>query len=142
VGRSLQLTSGEGLGHDEIDMEFMHTKSGEPVVLNTNVRANGDGKERQFYLWFDPVADYFVLGFDGDGDLSLESFGWGLVKTVGLLCSIVPCRSGFWRKKRAGKIEGARAAAARAVELQRRPLGLQIHARRGSGLGREMREER
>ncbi|KAI4965913.1 hypothetical protein ZWY2020_047863 [Hordeum vulgare] len=32
---------------------------GHPVVLNTNVWVNGDGKkEHQFDLWFDPAADY------------------------------------------------------------------------------------
>ena len=56
------------------------------ALLNTNVRANSDGKkEQQFYLWFDPAADYLVLGFDGDGGFSLKSFGWGLLKNVGLL---------------------------------------------------------
>jgi xyloglucan:xyloglucosyl transferase len=40
-------------------MEFMGNSSGQPVVLNTNVWANGDGKkEHQFDLWFDPAADY------------------------------------------------------------------------------------
>ncbi|KAK3123060.1 hypothetical protein QOZ80_8AG0623250 [Eleusine coracana subsp. coracana] len=56
---SFYLSSGEGPGHDEIDMEFMGNSSGAPVVLNTNVWANGDGKkEHQFYLWFDPSTDY------------------------------------------------------------------------------------
>ncbi|KAK3123025.1 hypothetical protein QOZ80_8AG0622630 [Eleusine coracana subsp. coracana] len=55
------LTSGPGNGtdHDEIDMEFMGNTTGDPVVLNTNVWASGDGKkEHQFDLWFDPAADF------------------------------------------------------------------------------------
>ncbi|CAL5011512.1 unnamed protein product [Urochloa decumbens] len=59
---SFYLTSGEtGVGddHDEIDMEFMGNSTGAPTVLNTNVWASGDGKkEHQFYLWFDPSADF------------------------------------------------------------------------------------
>ena len=53
------LSSGDDEWRDEIDMEFMGNSSGHPVVLNTNVWANGDGKkEHQFDLWFDPAADY------------------------------------------------------------------------------------
>ncbi|CAO2168503.1 unnamed protein product [Urochloa humidicola] len=53
------LSSGTDDWRDEIDMEFMGNSSGQPVVLNTNVWANGDGKkEHQFDLWFDPSADY------------------------------------------------------------------------------------
>ncbi|KAL6659209.1 hypothetical protein ACP70R_003249 [Stipagrostis hirtigluma subsp. patula] len=56
---SFYLSSDDGPGHDEIDMEFMGNVSGDPVALNTNVWAQGDGrKEHQFYLWFDPAADF------------------------------------------------------------------------------------
>ncbi|KAF8654922.1 hypothetical protein HU200_061351 [Digitaria exilis] len=56
---SFYLTSGEGDDHDEIDMEFMGNSTNAPTVLNTNVWASGDGKkEHQFYLWFDPSADF------------------------------------------------------------------------------------
>ncbi|KAF7035144.1 hypothetical protein CFC21_046058 [Triticum aestivum] len=53
------LSSGDDEWRDEIDMEFMGNSSGHPVVLNTNVWANGDDKkEHQFDLWFDPAAAY------------------------------------------------------------------------------------
>ncbi|EMS48895.1 Xyloglucan endotransglycosylase/hydrolase protein 8 [Triticum urartu] len=56
---SFYLTSGESATHDEIDIEFMGNSSGDPYVMNTNVWASGDGKkEHQFYLWFDPSADF------------------------------------------------------------------------------------
>jgi xyloglucan:xyloglucosyl transferase len=56
---SFYLASGDNPGHDEIDMEFMGNCTGSPVVLSTNVWANGDGhKEQQFGLWFDPAADF------------------------------------------------------------------------------------
>jgi xyloglucan:xyloglucosyl transferase len=56
---SFYLTSGESSTHDEIDIEFMGNSSGQPYVMNTNVWASGDGKkEHQFYLWFDPSADF------------------------------------------------------------------------------------
>ncbi|KAL8026843.1 hypothetical protein ABFX02_14G056000 [Erythranthe guttata] len=48
-----------GNSQDELDFEFLGNKEGKPIILQTNVFANGKGdREQRVLLWFDPSADF------------------------------------------------------------------------------------
>ncbi|CAL5038711.1 unnamed protein product [Urochloa decumbens] len=53
------ISQPEDGGHDEIDFEFLGSKAGRPVTLQTNVIIDGQSfREQRLHLWFDPAADF------------------------------------------------------------------------------------
>ncbi|TVU11890.1 hypothetical protein EJB05_45500, partial [Eragrostis curvula] len=53
------ISQPEDGGRDEVDFEFLGTKDGNPMTLQTNIVVNGSGyREQRLHLWFDPAADF------------------------------------------------------------------------------------
>ena len=51
--------SSEASSHDELDYEFLGNLLGNPITVQTNVFANGEGnREQRIDMWFDPTANF------------------------------------------------------------------------------------
>ncbi|XAR53768.1 Xyloglucan:xyloglucosyl transferase [Bertholletia excelsa] len=51
--------NGAGPERDELDIEFLGNRTGEPYLIQTNIYKNGTGnREMRHMLWFDPTEDY------------------------------------------------------------------------------------
>ncbi|KAL7103005.1 hypothetical protein ACP275_08G153400 [Erythranthe tilingii] len=53
-----------GPERDEVDIEFLGNRTGQPYLVQTNVYKNGTGgREMRHVLWFDPTHDFHTYSF-------------------------------------------------------------------------------
>ncbi|XP_028088317.1 probable xyloglucan endotransglucosylase/hydrolase protein 8 [Camellia sinensis] len=69
--------NGAGPTRDELDIEFLGNRTGQPYLIQTNVYKNGTGnQEMRHQLWFDPTEDFHSYSILWNSHQILESFGF------------------------------------------------------------------